>query len=222
MRTKKILVKRSQISKSMESVNFATSRNARLIEKKHQQIVDGACRVFFEKGYNPTSIRMIAHACGMSTGQLYHYISSKDDALYLVHKHVLKVWDDYLKRPGGKKESQDPLRELSEALHRTLEFMVENRKLMRFVYTESKYLGKEYFRLVREMENNYVIGFWKHLLKKVNKGKWSKSDLNYFASLVAFIVVFLPLRGWTVRDRSKKKNVDSLISFILGGLSAVQ
>ena len=77
---------------------FATSQNSSLIEKRHQQIVDGACKIFFTKGYHPTTTRDIANACGMSIGQLYHYISSKDDVLYLVHKYTQQVWYDYLKK----------------------------------------------------------------------------------------------------------------------------
>ena len=90
-----------------EELRISSSKNLPLIEKKHHQIVEGACRVFFEKGYHPTTIRMIAKACGMSMGQLYHYIHSKDDVLYLVHKHMQKVWYDYIKK--SDMEMQIPL-----------------------------------------------------------------------------------------------------------------
>src|SRR4030043_1924766 len=102
---------------------FASSKNVPLVENRHQQIVDGACKIFFEKGYHPTTIRDIAKACGMSMGQLYHYIRSKDDVLYLIHKHMHKVWYDYLKR-SNLKQINDPVRKFKKALKQILRFQV--------------------------------------------------------------------------------------------------
>jgi len=101
--------------------------------------VDGACRIFFEKGYHPTTIRDIVQACGMSMGQLYHYISSKDDVLYLVHKHMQNIWYEYLEN-SDYEEAKDPVKKLALALYQTLKFMTKNRKLIQFIYSESKYL----------------------------------------------------------------------------------
>jgi AcrR family transcriptional regulator len=183
--------------------------------------VEGACRIFFKKGYHPTTIRMIAKACGMSMGQLYHYISSKDDVLYLVHKHMQKVWYDYLKNSEMEKIG-DPLQKLTEALHRTLEFMVENKKLLQFIYTESKYLDKRHLRIVLDLDYKNVIGFWRSLLKEVNKQKSIKGDSDFLGSLIAYLLVFLPLRGWTLGNKPTSKSVDSLVHFILRGLGLVQ
>ena len=157
----------------------------------------------------------------MSMGQLYHYISSKDDVLYLVHKHMQKVWFDYLKNSEMEKIA-DPLQKLTEALRHTLEFMVENKRLLQFIYTESKYLDKKHLRVVLDMDYKNVIGFWCNLLKEVNKQKSIKGDSDFLGSLIAYLLVFLPLRGWTLRDMPTSKSVDSLVDFILRGLGIVQ
>lgn len=196
---------------------FASTKNAPLVENRHQQIVDGACKIFFEKGYHPTTIRDIAKACGMSMGQLYHYIRSKDDVLYLIHKHMHKVWYDYLKR-SNLEQIDDPIQKFTEALNQILQFQIENKKLIQFVYSESKYLDKKHFKVVLEMDYKNVIGFWRGLLEEVNKTKSVKGDLDILASLIAFTLVFLPLRGWTLRDKPIKKTLDSLQDFILRGL----
>jgi len=213
--------KNRKVQSSNEDVSLSSSRNVHLVERKHQQIVEGACRIFFKKGYHPTTIRMIAKACGMSMGQLYHYISSKDDVLYLVHKHMQKVWYDYLKNSEMEKIG-DPLQKLTEALRRTLEFMVENKKLLQFIYTESKYLDKKHLRVVLEMDYKNVIGFWRSLLKEVNKQKPVKGDTDVLGSLITYLLVFLPLRDWTLRDKPTSKSVDSLVNFILRGLGVVR
>jgi AcrR family transcriptional regulator len=214
---RKISIRKGQTRGRSKDLMIASTKNAPLVENRHQQIVDGACKVFFEKGYHPTTIRDIAKACGMSMGQLYHYIRSKDDVLYLIHKHMHKVWYDYLKR-SNLEQIDDPVRKLTEALKQILRFQIENKKLIQFVYSESKYLDKKHFKVVLEMDYKHVIGFWRGLLEDVNKKKSVKGDLDILASLVAFLLVFLPLRGWTLRDKPTKKTLDSLQDFILRGL----
>ena len=200
-----------------EDLIFASTKNVPLVENRHQQIVDGACKIFFEKGYHPTTIRDIAKACGMSMGQLYHYIRSKDDVLYLIHKHMHKVWYDYLRR-SNLEQIDDPVQKFTEALNQILQFQNENKKLIQFVYSESKYLDKKHFKVVLEMDYKNVIGFWRGLLEEVNKKKSVKGDLDILASIIAFILVFQPLRGWTLRDKPINKTLDSLQDFILRGL----
>jgi AcrR family transcriptional regulator len=199
---------------------FASTKNLPLVENRHQQIVEGACKIFFEKGYHPTTIRDIAKACGMSMGQLYHYIRSKDDVLYLIHKHMHQVWYDYLKR-SNLEQIDDPIQKFKEALNQILQFQIENKKLIQFVYSESKYLDKKHFKVVLEMDYKNVIGFWRSLLEEVNKKKSIKGDLDIFASLVAFLLVFLPLRGWTLKEKPTEKTLDTLEDFILRGLGII-
>jgi hypothetical protein len=157
----------------------------------------------------------------MSMGQLYHYIHSKDDVLYLIHKHMHQVWYDYLKR-SSLDQIEDPVQKFTEALKQILQFQTENKKLIQFVYSESKYLDKKHFKVVLEMDYKYVIGFWRGLLEEVNKKTSVKGDLDILASLVAFTLVFQPLRGWTLKDKPTKKTLDALQEFILRGLGLVQ
>ncbi|UCH07550.1 MAG: TetR/AcrR family transcriptional regulator, partial [Deltaproteobacteria bacterium] len=134
-----------------EDLVIASTQNLPLAEKRHQQIVDGACKVFFKKGYHPTTTRDIAKACGMSMVQLYHYSSSKDDVLYLVHKHMQRVWYEYLKQ-SNVEEIDDPLQKLTEALRHSLLFFMENKKLFQFIYSDSKYLDKKHLCIVLDMD----------------------------------------------------------------------
>ncbi len=55
-----------------------------LIEKRRDQIIQGAVRLFKEKGFHRATTREIATAAGFSIGTLYEYIRTKEDVLYLV------------------------------------------------------------------------------------------------------------------------------------------
>ena len=193
------------------------AKDVDLVAKKHEQIVDGACRLFFEKGYHRTTIREIALASGMSMGQLYHYISSKDDVLFLIYKHMQMIWYEHLAQSGIEK-IDDPLQRLARALRRTLEFMVENKALFLFVYTETKYLDKRHLRVVLEMDDKNVVGFWRRLLEEVNRDKPVKGESNFLANLISYLMVFLPLRGWNLSEKRTGEDLDALADFILRGL----
>ena len=102
----------------VEKLIQISAKKAGAVEAKHQQIVEGACKVFFQKGFHPTSIREIASSAGMSMGQMYHYISSKDDVLFLIHRHMQTSWYQRL-TDARIEETEDPTRKLELALRRS-------------------------------------------------------------------------------------------------------
>ena len=46
---------------------------------KRDEILDTAMKLFFENGYEATSVRMIMNAVGGEIGMFYHYFKSKDE-----------------------------------------------------------------------------------------------------------------------------------------------
>jgi AcrR family transcriptional regulator len=202
---------------TLDNLVPSTAKDVDLIESKHQQIVDGACRILFKKGYHSTTIREIAVACGMSMGQLYHYISSKDDVLFLIYKQMQMLWYEHLVR-SGVEEIEDSQERLTKAVRLTLEFALKHKGLFLFLYTETKYLGKRHLRVVLEMDNKTVVGFWRRLLKDVNEAKGIQGDLDFLANLVSYLMVFLPLRGWNLKEKVSGKHLDAMTRFILEGV----
>jgi AcrR family transcriptional regulator len=218
--SQKDMTNRTEDSTFQNDVILTSTKNVILAERRHQQIVEGACKVFYKKGYHPTTTRDIAKACNMSIGQLYHYISCKDDVLYLVHKHMGKVWLEYLNKPDLE-QIIDPVEKLKEALRRSSEFMAQNKKLIQFVYSESKYLNKKHLKTVLEMDYQNVVSFWGNLVKDIKKTKAIKCDPDYMGSIITYLNAFLPLRGWTLNVKQKEKHTDSMVDFILRGLGVL-
>ncbi|MCZ7664680.1 MAG: TetR/AcrR family transcriptional regulator [Thermoleophilia bacterium] len=188
-----------------------------LTEKRQRQIVESASGVLFEKGYHRTSIRDIAAACGMSMGQLYHYISSKDDILYLIHVYSQEIWYEHL-RDAGFQSITDPVARLARALRLSLEFIEGHRQLYLFLYTESKHLEREHLKLVLELDDKNVVGFYRHLLADIPGLELDAARRDTAANLVAFIVVFLALRGWNLDTSRISAQVDFLMEFVFRGL----
>jgi TetR/AcrR family transcriptional regulator, transcriptional repressor for nem operon len=49
-----------------------------------ERLLDAAMRLFWEKGYNSTSIADVLHAAGANAGSLYHFFPTKQDLLLAV------------------------------------------------------------------------------------------------------------------------------------------
>lgn len=190
-----------------------------LTEMKQQLIVDCASKVLFERGFHRTSIRDIAAACDMSMGQLYHYISSKDDILYLMHRHSQQMWYQNL-ADAGFEGLTDATARLEHGLRISINYLSQNRDLMQFLYRETKYLDRQHLESVLELDDQNVVGFYRHLLSEI-PGNPVGDQGDLAANLVAFVCVFLSLRGWNLQ-LSSKADVDAaveyLISFIFRGL----
>jgi len=199
---------------------LAGAADPELTETRQRQIVEGASRVLFEKGFGKTSIRDIASACGMSMGQLYHYISSKDDILYLMHRYSQEMWHQHLVDAGFERMT-DPVAKFEHALRITMNHLSDNRDLYKFIFTESKYLDKEHLRQVLELDDQNIVGFYKHLLSLIPGERIRGREAMLAANLVSYICMFLALRGWNLDLRGpadSRAAVDFLVDFIFRGL----
>ncbi len=194
-----------------------SAKDPDLVEKRQDQIVQGALGLFLEKGFNRTSIREIALACDMSMGQLYHYISSKDDILFLVHNYMHEIVVKTL-ITSGFESIEDPRGRLVHAVRTTLQVIAENKKLFQFVYTESKHLGREHLRRILAVDDNEVVGFYRNLISQAKGGAFTEKEVDLGANLVVYIMVFESMRSWNLKKTTAQENVDFVTNFILRGL----
>jgi AcrR family transcriptional regulator len=65
-------------------------RNRILRDERHAEIVAQALRLFAERGYAETTVRMIAEAVGMSQGLLYRYFPSKEQLLVAIFEESVR------------------------------------------------------------------------------------------------------------------------------------
>ena len=74
----------------------ANIKNARLIDQRRRQIVDGAMQVFAAKGFHGATVREIADAAGLTMGTMYNYVRSKEDILYIVYDFMTTILSEGL------------------------------------------------------------------------------------------------------------------------------
>jgi AcrR family transcriptional regulator len=191
-----------------------------LTEMKQRQIVERASAILFEKGFHGTSIRDIATACDMSMGQLYHYISSKDDILFLMHLYSQEQWHRRL-ADAGFEQITDPVAKLEHGVRTSIRHISENRDLYQFIFTESKYMDREHLQKALDLDDRNVVGFYRHLISELPGRKSDSAQEHLAASIVAYLCTFLAMRGWNVdlHDQAAiDAAVETLVDFIFRGL----
>jgi len=55
-----------------------------LVKQRRDMIAERALKLFLDKGYERTTMREIGNACGMTHGNLYNYVGSKEDIRRLI------------------------------------------------------------------------------------------------------------------------------------------
>ncbi|WP_339254967.1 TetR/AcrR family transcriptional regulator [Sporosarcina sp. FSL W8-0480] len=132
-----------------------------LIEKRRDQIIQGAVRLFKEKGFHRATTREIAKEAGFSIGTLYEYIRTKEDVLYLVCDSIYNEVQNRLSALMDEEGTVDGLRSAIDTYYHLIDDMSDEFVVM---YQESKSLPKDALQYVlkKEME---MVALFKNLLQ---------------------------------------------------------
>jgi len=190
-------------------------KDSELVQKKRLQIAMGASKLFIKKGYFQTSMREISKASGLTIGNLYDYITKKEDVLYLVFDVFHSMWVGRLEKERVF-EIEDPVKQLETAIQKMLELVNEYRDMVLLMYTESKSLTKYFLKIILEKESVLVGCFERILMKGVEKGIFKVKEPFLMANIIVYLLSIEPLRGWNLRrDYNVKQINQSITQFIL-------
>jgi len=189
-------------------------KDTELIKKRQLQIAMGASRLFIKKGYFKTSIREISKTTGLTIGNLYDYITKKEDVLYLVFDVFHTIWVNKLEQERIF-DIRDPNDQLKTGLQKMLELVNTYRDMVLLMYTESKLLPKDFLKIILEKESGLVDCFEKILKRGVEKGVFKIKEPFLLANIIVYLLSIEPLRGWNLRKRYKVEEVNEyIIEFI--------
>jgi AcrR family transcriptional regulator len=188
------------------------------LEEKHRMIAEAVVSLFTEKGFHGTSMREIATAVGMSMGNLYHYISSKDDVLYLVYRALYRKWEES-SGALGTEEIKDPVERLRALMANMLRVTYQNMELTQMTLRESKFLQKPALKKVLSMESEYIDRFVKTIEEGIRKGIFKPVNAKIMGNFIAYNMFFFPLRSWYFQKTVSFEEVErQIMDFTLDAL----
>lgn len=122
-------------------------------DQKLEFVLQRAAEVFAEKGFHRASMRDLARATGMSLAGHYYYFESKDEALFRICDHVLRlILETFEKRA---KAIDDPLERLRLLVFTHLEISLSHMREMKVLSHEAECLRGDYLARIRQTKKRY-------------------------------------------------------------------
>ncbi len=124
---------------------------------KKNDIMEKCYDCYAEYGLKDVGIKMLAQACGCTSGNLYTYFKDLDDLIVQSTEYCMsKVEEDFMAK--APKNPGDVLRFIDEIPYWTAREHGKKYRLMYQVYTNPKYIehGKKFFEGVNERYTEYA------------------------------------------------------------------
>jgi len=175
-----------------------------VITSRKMKIVKKATRLFIKKGYAQTTMRDISKATGINLGNLYNYISSKEDILCLSFETYHDPAIDWFERDGIM-DIEDPKEQLQKALHQMLIMIHDVMNDILMMYRETRVLPPKFLKIVLKKEGDLVAIFEKIIARGVEKKVFNVRDPFFAANMLVFQFSLYPLRSWNLKRYSREE-----------------
>jgi AcrR family transcriptional regulator len=105
-------------------------------EKRRQELVDAAERLFLTRGYEQTAVSDIVKEIKVAQGTFYYHFQSKAEILEeVLKKSILSLVEKI--RPIAEEQDMEPVEKLNQFYSTLAEFGNSNMELMEFIHRES-------------------------------------------------------------------------------------
>jgi AcrR family transcriptional regulator len=149
-------------------------------QEMHKRILNGARKIFLEKGYEKTSMRNIAGEINYSQGSLYFYFKDKSEIFHELHKEGFRLLLNQLKVLD---KVADPFERLKAVGRIFIQFAQENKdyyNLMFIVEEPDKKPESDGFQIAQEAINQ-LLGVVRECQQK---GRFKDMDAEYFTFMI--------------------------------------
>lgn len=132
-------------------------RDEKIHIQKKNEIMKKCFNCYAEYGLNSVGIKVLAKACGCTSGNLYTYFDNLDDLIIESTEYCMTaVEKDFMKKVD--EDSADILKFIDEIPYWTAKKHGKKYRLMYQVYTHPKYIeyGKKFFEGVNKRYTEYA------------------------------------------------------------------
>ncbi len=144
-----------------KSNNRTTKNGSNRTRERRIAILEGALKVFGEKGFEATTISAISNAASISDATLYEYFSSKEEVLFSIPKLYTQREFDRMREIGRYIHS--PREKIRVIIQAYLEFYEKNRLYSSVALLTLKgnrnFLNTDAYKIVRDASRPIVDAF---------------------------------------------------------------
>ena len=193
-----------------------TIKNKELVEKRREQIIQAAIKLFPKKGYHKTTLRELADEAGISHGNIYDYVGNKEDIFLLVHGTITGLADEALSR--SVQNIGDPLEKLKRMIHSEFEVSHTWSDGILFVYQDIHVLSRFLLKRLLKKESRHVARFQSVLDECISNGLLQDCNTRVIANLIKIMIDSWVIKRWDLRGISESEMENSILNMVLNGL----
>jgi len=194
-----------------------TVKNKKLVEKRRQQIILAAIKLFSQKGFHKTTLKELAEEAGLSHGNVYDYVGSKEDIFFLIHDFVAGSAMEILNR--SLENIHDPIDKLRRMVRGEFNLMDQWADAVLLIYQESHILKGDFLKRLLEKERAHLEKFEIVIEECIAQGKLRKCNVRLTANIIKSMIDTWTIKRWDLRTHASQLETErSILDMLLHGL----
>ena len=161
------------------------SRRQRRIERRQQEILDAAARIFAEKGYRDATTKEIAEAVDIAEGTLYHYYRGKGEILVAILQEITKDVKQIMQQADHLESRQDLVDLAAEAYRILISRLAFTRTLLIEAWMDDGVLQNVLFEQLQHLNQDIQ----RFINKRIAQGVFRSVDPELTASMLISLCV---------------------------------
>jgi len=181
-------------------------------------ILEKAKGLFWDKGYDRTTIRDIANACGCTPGNIYNYFSSKEEILYKILCGEMESLNSKI-QPLEYDESTSPIEQIRLFIRENVHQILGPVKGQMLLFEmEWRHLSQERQRQIIELRDIYDRVIRKIIRRGIDAGLFGNVNVKLFNYAIASTIV--QARNWYSPEGELSLNElsEAIFKLFLNGL----
>jgi len=202
------------------SVVPTTVKNPELVEKRREQIVLAAIKLFSQKGFHKTTLRDLAEESGLSQGNIYDYVGTKEDIFFLIHQFAAGSAMAAIKK--SIENIRDPMEKFRRLIRAEFNTMDQLADAIMLIYQEGHILDKPFLRNLLQKERAHLELFEVVIEECQEKGLLKDCNPRVVSNLIKSMVDAWVLKRWDLRGYATALEMEESILNLLFKGSLVQ
>ena len=198
-----------------------TIKSKELVEKRREQIVLAAINIFSKKGFHKATLRELSEVAGISHGNIYDYVGTKEDIFFLLHEYMDKLATDALHR--SIENINDPFEKLRRMVRSEFNLMYQWADAILLIYQECHILNKPLLKKLLKRESAHIRLYEIVIQECIKKGSLLDCNTKAVANLIKAMVDAWVLKRWDLKEHVTQLEMEkSILDLVFNGFINVK
>lgn len=188
-----------------------------LAERRREEILDTAARLFAERGYSETDTQVLADELGVGKGTLYRYFTSKRELFLAAADRVMRRLREHIKE--RRDAVADPVERVRVAIHAFLEYCAKHPEFVELLMLERAQF-KDRKQPTYLAHREAYIGYWQELYRTmIDDGRLRDIPVERITDVVHALLYGTLFTNYFSRStQSVDQQVESVIDVLFYGI----